>query len=118
MKKLNSVVYHKLLLQAEEAKEQKLTKLASGIMNALGPYPEDETVEYAYGQLNEDVHQEMWKLATHVIQYYGIESVDAQKLDEVLESLANKFVNELESSLGVESVVKGPFEPKVPGESK
>ena len=35
MKKLNLVPYHKLLLQAQEAKTQNLTKLASGIVNAL-----------------------------------------------------------------------------------
>ena len=32
MKKLNPIVYQKLLLQAEEAKDREMIKLASGIL--------------------------------------------------------------------------------------
>jgi hypothetical protein len=118
MKKLNAVIYHKLLLQAEEAKEQKLTKLASGVLNALGPYPEEETVQYASSDMEEDVHRGLWSLATCVLKYHDVSSVDAEKLDEVIESLASKFINELEDSLGIEGSRIGPLEPAVPGESK
>jgi len=118
MKKLNETIYQKLLLQAEEAKHQGMNKLASGILNAIGPHPEEDVSEYAYTALGEDVHKEMWKLATNVINYYGVESIDAERLNTVIESLAEKFVNELEVSFGVDSLVKGPLEPKLPGESK
>lgn len=116
MKKLNSVVYHKLLLQAQEAKTQNLTKLASGIVNALGPLVEDEHVQYDRQQLQSEVYEGMWKLATHVIKYYDVKSADAGKIHDSLESLADKFVAELEQSLGVEDVVDGPLEPKLFGQ--
>jgi hypothetical protein len=118
MKKLNSVVYHKLLLQAQEAKTQNFTKLASGIVNALGPLVEDEHVQYNRQQLHDEIYEGMWKLATHVIKYYDVESADAGKIHDRLEALADKFVEELEHSLSVEDVVDGPLEPKLPGESK
>jgi len=118
MKKLNSVVYHKLYLQAEEAKEQDMTKLASGIFNAIGPTTEEEHATYDYGQLRDDIYQEMWRMATHVIKYHDLESVDAEKVHDRLESLAQQFVDELEESLGVDNATVGPLETKVPGESE
>jgi hypothetical protein len=118
MKKLNSVIYNKLLIQAQEAKTQNLTKLASSIVGALGPMTEDENVAYDYQQLQDDVYQEMWKLATHVIKYYDVKSADANKVNDRLESLASRFIEELEESLGVEDMIVGPLETTIPGESK
>lgn len=118
MKKLNSVIYHKLLLQSNEAKTQGMTKLASGIINALGPMTEDEQVQYNHAQLRDEVYSEMWKMATHVIKYYDVKSADASKIHDRLEALADRFIEELEQSLEVEDVVAGPLEAPLPGESK
>jgi hypothetical protein len=118
MKKLNSVIYNKLLLRAQEAKTQQLSKLASGIVSALGPIIEDERVQYDYQQLQSEIYEGMWKLATHVIKYHDVNSADAGKIHDSLESLADKFIEELEQSLGVEDVIAGPLEPNLPGESK
>jgi hypothetical protein len=116
MKKLNSVVYHKLLLQAQEAKTQNLTKLASGILGAMAPIPEDERVQYDRQQLHNDIYDGLWKLASNVIKYYDVESADVSKIHDRLEALADKFVEEMEQSLGVEDVIAGPFEPALPGQ--
>ena len=118
MKKLNSVVYEKLILQAEEAKHLNMPKLANGIFGALTASPETENVTYSWGELHSDVYQDLWKVATNVIKYYNLESVNAEKVDESIEILANKFISELEFSLGVKKGTIGPLEPKIPGESK
>ena len=117
MKKLNSIVYHKLLLQAEEAKDQKMNKLASGILGALGPAPEAEIITYASEETEEDVHRGLWSLATCILKYHNVSSVNAEKINEVIESLASKFINEIEGSLEVDGV-RGTLEPAVLGESK
>jgi hypothetical protein len=116
MKKLNSVIYNKLLLQAKEAKSQEMTKLSSAVMSALGPMPEDEPVEYNYQQLKGELYDGMWKLATHVIKYYDVKSADVNQIHDRLETLADQFLEELETSLGVEDVVAGPLESPLPGE--
>lgn len=118
MKKLNSVVYNKLLLQAEEARDREMIKLASGLMNALGPIPEDEMVSYNFDELQDDIYRGLWKLASCVIKYHDLESVDAEKVHEVLESLASKVIKEVEQSLNVDHTQVGPLETKVPGEIK
>lgn len=118
MKKLNSVIYNKLLLQSQEAKTQDLTKLASGIIGALGPVVEDERVQYSHQQLQNEIYDGMWKLATHVIKYHDVESADVSKIHDRLEALADRFIEELEQSLGVDDVIVGALEPKLPGESK
>jgi hypothetical protein len=118
MKQLNSIIYHKLLLQAEEAREQGLVKLADSIVEAVGKEPVHDLSEYSYSQMQEDMHRGLWKLATHVLHYYNLESVDAEKLDQNIIVWALKIVDDLEKNLNVDSVVKGPLESDVPGESK
>lgn len=113
MKHLKTSVYNRLLAQAEEAKERGMHKLASAILSSVGPLPEDEKVEYSYAQLEEDVYNGMWKLANHVIKYHNVDMVDAEKVHEILESLASRMMDELEEEIAEPS----PLEPKVPGES-
>jgi hypothetical protein len=117
MKKLNAIVHNKLLLQAEEAKEQDLVKLASGLESMLNSSPQDEVGNYNFNELQEDVYQELWRVAACVIKYHDLESADAGKIHEVLESFASKLIEEVERSLNVDDTQVGPLETKVPGES-
>lgn len=114
--KINPVVYKKLLAQAEEAKAQGFTKLADGIVNAIGSYPNDESEEYSYTQLQDDIHRDLWKMATRLMYYYDLQSIDALKLEQTLTSWASDMLDDLEITLNVDSVVAGPSEPKVPGQ--
>ena len=116
--KLNVTIYNKLLAQAEEAKEQGMIKLADGILEAIGSFPAEEIQEYTYTQLNDDIHRDMWKIASKLMVYYDVTSADAEKVDQTIVSWASKLVFDLETTLGVDSVVKGPLEPPVPGEDK
>lgn len=114
--KINKTIYNKLLLQAEEAKEQGMLKLANGILDAIGSYPAEEKEEYSYDKLSEEIHKDMWKVATRLLAYYDIKSVDANLLDKSILSWASKIVNDLELTMGVSNLVKGASEPKLPGE--
>jgi thermostable 8-oxoguanine DNA glycosylase len=116
--KLNSVVYRKLVAQAEEAKAQGLTKLASNIMEAIGDEPAEELKEYSYTQMENDIHGHLWKVASHVMKYYNVSFADVQKLDKGILLWASELIDEVEHSLGVGGSVKGPLEPKLPGENK
>jgi len=118
MRKLNTVVYNKLLLQTEEARDRGMTKLASGVVNALGAMPEDELVSYNFNELQNDLYDGLWKMAACVIKYHDLQSVDAEKVHNELEVLADKFVKEIEQSLGVDNTQVGPLEDIVPGEIK
>ena len=116
--KINPVIYKKLLAQAEEAKDQGLVSLAEGILSAIGSYPDEEKEEYTYSKMKMDIHQDMWKVATRLMHYYDIESTDAARLDESLMVLCSEIIDNLEETLKVDSVVKGPLEPKLPGENQ
>lgn len=116
MKKLNEVIYNKLLLQANEAQVRGMKKLASGVLNAIGPVPEDEALRYNFSELQDDVYNGLWKLAAYVMKYHDLESVDATKVHDVLESFAEKLIEQVEQSLGVDDTQIGPLEEKIPGE--
>lgn len=114
--KINPVIYKKLLAQAEEAKEQGFAKLADGVLNAIGSFPNDENEEYSYNQLQDDIHRDLWKVATRLVRYYDMQSIDILKLEPVLATWASEMLCDLEESLGVDEVLTGPSEPKVPGQ--
>lgn len=118
MKKLNSIIYKKLILQAEEAKYQNMTKLGDAILGALTDSPETEITSYSSGDLNNDVYCDLWKAATNVIKYYNLETIDSERVNETIELLASKFLNELENTLGIPAGTIGPLEEKLPGENK
>jgi len=114
--KINPTIYKKLLAQAEEAKAQGFTKLADGIVNAIGSYPIEELEEYTYAQLQDDLHRDLWKVATRLMYYYDLQSIDALKLEQTLASWASNMLDDLEITLNVDGVVAGATEPKVPGQ--
>jgi hypothetical protein len=114
--KIGAVVYKRLLAQAQEAKDQGFTKLADGVLGAIGACPDEDRERYSYGQLLDDIHGDLWKIATRLINYYDIKSADAMKLDGVLDRLAGTLMDEVETGLGVENVVVGANDEKVPGQ--
>ena len=116
MKKLNKIIYQKLLLQAEEAKEQGMTKLASGVLGVLGPVPEDEKIAYNFETLQIDVYEGLWKLAACVVKYHDLESADVEKINIVLENLAEQLIKEVETAVNVENEQIGPREDKIVGD--
>ena len=118
MKKLNHIVYNKLLLQAEEAKHQQLTKLASNILGAISDGPDNQLKEYASVDMDNDINTGLWKLATCILKHHNVLSVDAEKLNEAIELFADKFINEIQTSVGVNPMQIGELEPKLPGQSK
>jgi hypothetical protein len=118
MSKLDAVIYNKLLLQAEEANDQGMVKLANSIAEAIGSESRECDEQYSYSSLQDDIHTDIWKIATKLIAYYNPDSVDALKINEAITILAEKMTDELELTLGVDKIVRGPFEPSLPGESK
>jgi hypothetical protein len=115
MKKVNPVVYNKLVLQAEEAKFQGLEKLASGILNGIGSYPEDPAT-CSLEDVKAEIYNSIWKIATSVIGYHNIESVDAGILNEEIEILAEKCYESICNSINVDEDAFSELEPLLPGE--
>jgi hypothetical protein len=118
MVKLNSVIFNKLMAQADEAQTRGLTKLASDIKQAIGTEPASELSEYSYVQLRDDIRQDIWKAAAKLITYYNMESVDADKLQHAILHVTAQVMDDLEHSLQVDEIAVGPLEPSVPGEVK
>jgi len=115
MNKLNSVVYQKLLLQAEEAKVRDMKKLAIAVLNGLGTVSDEEKTVYSSTELKEDIYNGLWKLAFNVIGYHDLESADIEKLNNAVAFATNNFVKDIEQALDVEGKI-GPNEAKLPGQ--
>ena len=118
MKKLDSVIYNKLLLQADEARDQGMVKLADAIVEAIGSETSSDKTQYTYSELHDDIHRDLWKIAKNMMIYYDVDSADVLKIEAAITSWMDKTIDEMEKTLEVDSVVKGPLEPKLPGETE
>lgn len=125
--KLNDVIYNKLYLQAQEARDQGLTRIASGITKALSSnglsksgandiVGDIEMSGSQYNMLKGEVYNELWNLSSMIMSYYDLESVDAKVLDVELKDFVEKFVKMVEDTVGVDSGDVGDCEELIPGE--
>jgi hypothetical protein len=118
MKSLKETMYNKIALQAEEAQDLGLKKLASAISDTLSVYeprPDDKHINYNHNELKLEVYSGLWKLAFEVIAYHDLKSADVQKIDKSITQMVDKFLGEVEASLQVSGVIS-PLEEKLPGE--
>lgn len=116
--KMNETIYYKLHLQAQEAHNQGMIKLSTILNNVIKSSSESisSTINYSHNELTDEIHQDLWKIATKLLTYYDLTTIDAAKVDQVLLSLSSSIIDNLEKTLEVTEIAKGPFEPKLPGE--
>ena len=114
MKKVGSTLYNKLLLQAQEANDIGYEKLGQAINEAIGSVP-DESLEYSYEELSDDMYKEMWKITASICNYYNVTSLDAKALDPFMEDLSKEIIAKLEGKLKLK-LGKHTKEPKIIGE--
>lgn len=119
MKIINQTIYSKLILQADEARDQGLEKLANGVLSAMPPSPREpkEKITYSSEELEENIYQKLWKIAMDVITYHDVQSVDIQKIDNIVSDLSTQILQEVQASISVDNTI-GPLEPELLGESK
>lgn len=115
MKKIGKVIYKKLLAQAEEAEVRDLHKISTAIKNSIGPIPEEEIEVYSKKELEDDLYNDLWKVATNIIKYYDVQSIDAEKLSAALDNVAEIMLEEVKASINIEEDF-GASEPKLIGE--
>lgn len=116
MNKINKILYNKLLLQAQEARDQNLSKLSDGIFNCIGSYPadaEDKKEKFSYTDLNSEVYKILWKICGQVMRYYNVNAVNAEKMHQILEDLTEEVIENIEENIDISN---NNFEDKVIGE--
>jgi hypothetical protein len=96
---MKTIIFNKLLLQAEEAKLQGFDKLASGIYKAIESGPDDTDIEYSDEDLHKDVYKSLWKLVDNVVEHCKSESVDSEKLDKLIDVFASDFIEMITSAI-------------------
>lgn len=111
MKKLNKDIYNKLYLQAQEASDQDLKKLARAILFSIGSVYTDKSEKYNIEELDENVFNNLFKLSLEVVKYYDIKEVDTQQLEELIEELSEDFIEKIKDKLKVDEVISDNDEP-------
>jgi hypothetical protein len=117
MRKVSQTTHKRFVASAEEAKHLGLHKLATAVLNGLGPMHEEigSNATYSKDELESLVYQTLWKLAIETAAYHDLTKVDILKIDAAVKSLKNQVIDELESSMKVLGYVS-KREPKLPGQ--
>ncbi len=111
---MNKIINDRLKLQAEQAERQGMIKLAKAV-NEIVVASLDKK-EYSYSEMNDEIHKDLWKIASKLITYYDLNNIDIEKMNSSLVSWAETIIDDIERTLEVDNVVKGPLEVKLFGE--
>ena len=116
MTKLNSTLYKRLEASSKEANEIGMNKLASAISSILEDQNNnsEENLSYNYKDLEHNVYNQLWSIASEVASYHNSNHINVIKLDNELNDLTASIIESVEKILKANSV--GPLEDKLPGE--
>lgn len=115
MRTVTKTFLKRLEAQKEEANIAKLDKLASEIDEQIKKQAvREDADDYTYSQydLDKDVTDALWSAAIRIQDYYG-KVLDAQQVNEIIESHAAELIESLRMKTGR---LIGIYEPSVPGE--
>ena len=45
--------------------------------------------------MSAEIYQGLWELASKIAKYYDVENIEAEKLDEVIENLAEDLISQV-----------------------
>jgi len=118
---INSSLFEKISMQAEEAELLGLEKIARSLSAQLEKFSDkirkdDEFYSYAKDELKEDVEGCLWDAAMRVADFYNV-APGEQKIQELIDEMSEWFINAMESTLNISDGV-GAYEPTLPGEEK
>jgi len=118
MRTITSLMYNKLAVQASEAANLGLNKVAEALDNCLevSVRPDGELYSYAQDEIQADVEKNIWQAMIRTADYYG-STFDAANMQKVVEKLAANLMEEVRKDVGNTSGV-GAYEPTVPGEHR
>lgn len=115
---MNDTIANKLILQAQEAKIIGLTKLSEAVYDGVVSVQVSEPNDaFNSDELESVAHAALWKVACSVAAYHDLQSMDIQKVHQIIVAAADKLVHEIEIQLEVGDKI-GQFEDNVSGQVK
>lgn len=119
---MKKILAERLNLQASEADTQGKTSLAEILTNVIVKNSTDirnNDDKYIYDKkdFKKDVYNDMWNVIIRTADFYDITDIDSEKMNEVVNKLANSLIHELVKQSHVD-VTCGAHESSLPGEMK
>lgn len=119
MRTITENQFNRLIVQAEEAEKQKITKIASNLTKQIekaSVRPDDASYLYAESSLKEDVESCLWDAALRIADFHNT-TVDAVEIQGVIEAYSQHLIREIQVKANCEHGI-GAYEPTVPGEER
>lgn len=119
MRTIKKNLLSRILVQAEEAEIQGLTKVAEHLTNQADKNSSnvrnaESFYVYSHDDFKKDIEGQFWNAVIRIADYHDV-GLDATELQATIEAAASDFVQDIRGRLGIKTAV-GAFEPDVPGE--
>lgn len=119
MRTIKKNLFNRLVLQAEEAEIQGLTKVAESLTTQITKNADnlrDDSVLYRYSaaQFGQDIHEKLWDFVIRTADFYNV-SLEAQEMQKIIERYAADMIHEISNKLGINHSI-GAYEEPLPGE--
>ena len=118
MRTINETYRDRLIAEADEADNLRLTKLAENITRQIESNPirkSNEPYTYPNNAFEQDVQDAIWKVVVRTADFHGA-YVNSQKAQEIVDYYSEEIVNNIRKTAKISTPI-GAYEPKLMGES-
>lgn len=114
---INEIYRDRLVAEADEADNMRLTKLAENITRQIERQPvreANESYTYPVEAFEQDVQDALWDVVVRTADFHG-SFISSQTAQEIVEHFSQEMINNIRKAAKITSPV-GAYEPRLPGE--
>lgn len=118
MRTITSTYRDRLVAEADEADNLRLTKLAENITRQIEKTPvreKDAGYTYPAEAFKQDVQDALWNVIVRTADFHGV-YISSSTAQDIVDYFGEEIVSNIRKAAGISSVI-GSYEPKLPGES-
>ena len=114
---INEIYRDRLVAEADEADNMRLTKLAENITRQVERQPirgASESYTYPSDAFEQDVQDALWDVVVRTADFHG-SFISSQRAQEIVDHFSQEMVDSIRKAAKITSPV-GAYEPRLPGE--
>lgn len=114
---INEIYRDRLIAEADEADNMRMTKLAENITRQIEKHPireANESYTYSAKDFEQDVQDALWNVVIRTADFHG-SFISAERAQSIVDHFGQEIVDDIRKVASIPTSV-GAYEPSLPGE--
>lgn len=114
---INEIYRDRLVAEADEADNMRMTKLAENITRQIERHPVREAnASYTYPSkdFEQDVQDSLWDIVIRAADFHGV-FINSEKAQSIVDHFSQEIVDDIRKVASISTPI-GSYEPVLPGE--